>query len=206
MRAIAAWATIGVMVMMPAHPGAQSLPTLVVRLYNTSAIPTAELLSAHSAAESILRDAGLDVVFRHCGLAAPPAERLDRCDEPLKPGEVVVRVITAPAFNASLRADAYGVAYIIRDTNRGWLATVFSDRIDEAAVRVSVDPGTLLGRVMAHEVGHLLLGVDYHSAAGLMVSAWPDAALTRTSDAWRFSTLEAARLHDALPTETISHQ
>jgi hypothetical protein len=205
MRANAAWA-IGVMVMMAAHLGAQSPPTLVVRIYNTSAIPTAELRTAHSAAESILRDAGLDVVFRHCGLAVPSGQPIDRCDEPLKPSEVVVRILNAPTFNTSLRADAYGIAYVVRDTNRGWLATVFSDRIDEAAARVAVDPGTLLGRVIAHEVGHLLLGVHYHSDAGLMVSTWPDAALTRTADAWRFSMLEAARIHHALPTETIPHQ
>ena len=110
----------------------------------------------------------------------------------------------APALSASLRSDAYGVAYIVRETNRGWLATVFSDRIAEAAVRVDVDAGTLLGRVVAHEVGHLLLGVDYHSDAGLMMAEWPDAALTRAGGAWRFSTLEAARMRDGFPTETIS--
>ena len=200
MRAITAL-VIGVMVAMAAHLGAQSAPTLMVRLYNASAIPTNELVGAHGAAESILRDAGLDVVFRYCGRATP-AMRRDRCDEPLKPREAVVRIIKAPAFTATVRADAYGVAYVVRETNRGWLATVFSDRVEDAAARVGLDPGTLLGRVMAHELGHLLLGVGYHSETGLMMSSWPDALLTRTADAWHFSIPETARMHNALPTET----
>ena len=167
MRASTTWA-LGVMAMMAAHVSAQSAPTLAVRLYNTSGISAAELRSARTTAESILGDAGFEVTFRHCGGAVMPQQPLDRCDEPLKQAEIVVRIINAPAFNASLRADAYGVAYIVRETNRGWLATLFSDRIDGAAARVSIDSGTLLGRVMAHEIGHLLLGVDYHSEAGLM--------------------------------------
>ena len=42
---------------------------------------------------------------------------------------MVVRIIDAPAFNATLHHDAYGLPYVVPDTNRGWLATVFSDRI-----------------------------------------------------------------------------
>ena len=48
---------------------------------------------------------------------------------------------------------------MVEETNRGWLATVFSDRIDQAAARLGVGADTLLGLVMAHEIGHLLLGV-----------------------------------------------
>ena len=64
--------------------------------------------------------------------------------------------------------------------------------------RVGVELGTLLGRVMAHEVGHLLLGNGYHGEAGLMLAEWPDALLTRRAEGWRFSMLEAARMHRVL--------
>ena len=113
----------------------------------------------------------------------------------LKPSEVVVRVIDAPAFNTTLHPDAYGVTYVVRETNRGWLATVFSDRIDQAASRVGVEPGTLLGRVMAHEVGHLLLGSGYHGEAGLMRAEWPDALLARNGE--RVALLDARSRQDA---------
>ena len=179
-----------------AVPRAESQPTLTVRLYNSAAIPSLELLTAGRTAESILRQTDLDVSVRHCG--RPVLQELDRCDEPLQTSEVVVRVINAPAFNTGLAADAYGVTYVVEKTNRGWLATLFSDRIEQAAVRVDVDAGTLLGRVMAHEVGHLLLGVDYHGASGLMRAEWSDGQLGATSDQWGFSTSEAAGMHRAL--------
>lgn len=182
------------LVLMTAGPRvtAESPATLTVRLYNTSGIPADELAAARSAADAILRDTGLDVRFQECARATDP------CAASLKPSEVVVRIINAPQFNATLHPEAYGVTYIVKETNRGWLATVFSDRIDAAGARVGVDPGTLLGRVMAHEIGHLFLGIDYHGGAGVMRAEWPDDVLNRGRDAWHFSMLEAERIQRVL--------
>ena len=170
---------------------AEALVTLTVRLYNTSGIPLDQLATARDAAETILRDTGINVTFRLCGRRAGGT---DSCDEPLKRSEVVVRIIDAPAFDATLHPDAYGVTYIVKETNRGWLATVFSDRIRAAAERVGVDAGTLLSRVMAHEVGHLLLGIDYHGAHGVMRAEWTDDVLNQDGDDWRFSMIEAKQM------------
>ena len=197
MKANAIYAVMAVLMAMTPSAGvrAESSPALTVRLYNTSGIPAPELAAARRTAESILRDAGMDVTFRYCGHRLSPQHPLDPCDDRLKPSEVVVRMINAPAVHTTLNPDAYGMAYVVQATDRGWLATVFSDRIDEAAARVGVEPGTLLGRVMAHEVGHLLLGASYHGDAGLMRAAWPDALLSRAGEDWRFSIGEAARMH-----------
>ena len=189
MRAIAACAMLAVgAITMVVRVEAGSPATLTVRLYNTAGIPASELLAARHQAEAILRDISPEVAFRHCG----------PCDEPLQPAEVVVRVINAPKFNIALHPDAYGVTYVVRESNRGWLATVFPDRIDQAAARAGVDRGTLLGLVMAHEVGHLLLGSNYHGDSGLMVAEWPDALLARKGERWRFSTFEAATMRRVL--------
>ena len=163
--------------------------TLTVRLYNTAGISAPELLAARRAAERLLDDAGMIAIFRQCGLPSS-----DTCSEPLKPSEVVVRLIDAPIASTALNPDAFGAAYVVRATNRGWLATVFADRIGQAADRVGLETGTLLGRVIAHEVGHLLLGADYHGQAGLMRAQWPDASLLRAGDQWRFTDVEATRM------------
>jgi hypothetical protein len=171
---------------------------LTVRLYNTAGIPAPELISARYTATSILGDGGLDMVVRHCGRAGSTETPPDSCSETLRPTEVVVRIIDAPAFNAALNPDAFGLTYVVQETDRGWLATVFADRIERAAARAGVATGTLLGRVMAHELGHLLLGSGYHGPAGLMRAEWPDATLPRSGADWRFSIGEAARMHQAL--------
>jgi len=183
------------MATIAARARAETHTTLTVRLYNTAGIPADELAAARSVADAILRDTGLTPIFRPCGQLAGGT---DSCDEPLKRSEVVVRIIDAPAFNPTLHPDAFGVTYLVRETNRGWLATVFADRIGAAAERVRVDHGTLLGRVMAHEIGHLLLGIDYHGPAGVMRAEWPDDSLNRDADDWRFSMLEAERMQRVL--------
>ncbi len=200
MRATVTWTVMAVLLAMTmaVRVSAESSVTLTVRLYNTSGIPTPQLLAARRAAESILRDTGLDIRFRQCGRRVSPDQPVDPCDQSLKPSEVVVRIIDAPAFNATLYPDVYGVSYVVRETNHGWLATVFSDRIARAATRAGVDPGTLLGRVMSHEVGHLLLGTGYHGQAGLMRPDWPDAQLNLEGEEWHFSAIEVTRMHRAL--------
>src|SRR3979409_1450541 len=125
MKAVVTCAAMAVIVAMTMaiRVGAGSSVTLTVRLYNTSGIPIPQLLAGRHTAESILRDTGLDVRFRQCGRVPDP------CDTPLTPSEVVVRVIDAPPLNPTLHPDVYGVSYVVRETNHGWLATVFSDRI-----------------------------------------------------------------------------
>jgi hypothetical protein len=49
-------------------------------------------------------------------------------------------------------------------------AFIYSERVTELAPRRRIDEGVLLGRVIAHEVGHLLLGGHDHSRSGLMTA------------------------------------
>lgn len=168
--------------------------TVTVRVYNSAHVPAQRLVTARRTAETMFRDTGLRVIFRPCGRQSALADVVDSCSEPLKPSEFVVRVIEAPVFNPALHPDAFGVAYVVKETNRGWLATVFSDRIGGAASRIGVEPDTLLGLVIAHEVGHLLLGVGYHGETGVMRADWPDQLLSGARGQWRFSRLEAAAM------------
>lgn len=180
-----------------AEANAGAAANLTIRLYNPGNVPASQLSAARTAAETILRAAGLTARFRGCGRAGGPQRATDDCHERLGRGELVVRILESPAFSTTLPADAFGVAYVVKQSDRGWLATVFSDRISAAAARARVNPGTLLGFVMAHEVGHLLLGVDYHGESGIMRADWPDAVLGHR-DQWQFSKNEAARIRQAV--------
>jgi len=62
-----------------------------------------------------------------------------------------------------------------------------------------MDEGELLGRAMAHEVGHLLLGTREHAAAGLMRGKWTSRELKTNRGAdWQLSRGEAASLRQAI--------
>jgi hypothetical protein len=79
------------------------------------------------------------------------------------PGGLLVRVLPAPLTTDST-ADALGMA--MPELGRGavFLSRV-SERVAASAGRVSLS--SLLGCVLAHEIGHLLLG-PAHAAAGVM--------------------------------------
>lgn len=178
---------------------AESPFALTVRVYNPAGLPAAGIESALETAEPILRDTAVDVRFRRCGMAAVPPAPVDHCEESLTPNEVVVRIIDAPKVSASLDPTAFGLTYVVAETNRGWLATVFADRVLTTAARIHMDAGTLAGLVLAHEVGHLLLGQGYHGAAGVMRAEWPDQLLASSMrQDWRFSSNEAALIQRRL--------
>ena len=171
---------------------AEPKAALTVRLYNGSGVQAAELAAARHAIESTFEDSGLNLIIRQCGRQSQSPS--DPCNESLKPLEMVVRIIDAPLLNQTIHPDACGVAYVIRETDRGWLATAYSDRVTSAAVRVGVDAGTLLGLVISHELGHLLLGSGYHGWTGVMRADWSEELLSGSREPWRFSTLEAATM------------
>jgi len=48
----------------------------------------------------------------------------------------------------------------------------FYERIEDTATLLGLDPALLLGHVIAHEMGHVLLPYDSHSQTGLMRAGW----------------------------------
>ena len=68
-------------------------------------------------------------------------------------------------------ADAMGAAPAA-DEKTGRVAYAFYARIEALAKRGGSDVAKVLGIVMAHEIGHLLLGRGAHSSAGIMSGRW----------------------------------
>jgi len=62
-----------------------------------------------------------------------------------------------------------------------------------------IDSAELLGRTMAHEVGHLLLGTNQHGPHGLMRASWSGADLRRNrATQWLFDGQEAEAMRQGL--------
>jgi hypothetical protein len=92
--------------------------------------------------------------------------------------------------------DVLGFSYVDAESRQALLGTVFADRISAVASRLGMERGTLLGRAIAHEVGHLLLGSTGHPINGLMRDRW--SARRGDSEGWLFSVDEAANMRAAL--------
>lgn len=90
---------------------------------------------------------------------------------------------------------ASGVMGVAQRTPNGYVAQIFFRQVQEFAYTYEVDLGTMLGHVIAHEIGHLLMPANAHSPTGVMQPYW-DRALVR--DASRgtltFTEAQAARI------------
>jgi hypothetical protein len=108
----------------------------------------------------------------------------------------------APATSASV-ADSLGYSFVMAGAGQGILATVFADRVSALAHSARVDAGELLGRALAHEVGHMLLGRADHPSEGLMRGLWTVADLQRNHPHdWTWSRQERHDLRRALEIRT----
>ena len=166
---------------------------LFLRIYDTTGVTAVEHAHAETAAMAALHSADIDLTWQWC--AGGPASRgAVPCVAPASAEVLTIRIV-----HPSQTGVALGEAYVDTGRARGSLATVFIDRVHALADAAGIDRGTLLGRVAAHEVGHLLAGDDRHAASGLMRARWTADALQRNSDrAWTFSPGQARQLQRRL--------
>ncbi len=100
-----------------------------------------------------------------------------------------IRIVSKSLGGKSSNRQVVGIAPGTREL-RGKLAYVFYDRILVYSAELGLDASQMLGHVMAHELGHLLLPYGAHSLTGIMRPAWDrpqvngatSGTLTFTSD------------------------
>jgi hypothetical protein len=159
--------------------------SVVARVYDACGLPAGDAEAARATATAILKHAGITLISRSCP-----------CDEVVAPDELVIRVVRAPA---GTEGASLGFSYIDRDRRGGTLGTVFADRVTTLAANVPVDARLLLGRAIAHEIGHLLIGVAGHERDGLMREKWTVLDLRKNQPwDWEISRESAVRMRQAL--------
>lgn len=202
---------------------------VTIRIYNYAAVPADQLDAARATADRAFHDTGISLQWVDCRV--PGAANGPACTEALGDNEFVLRLLasldlsthSAGSGSTASRVEpstgsrssratsrdvalALGSALIDLDAHGGVLITIEPQRIVAVAAQAGVDPSTVLGRAMAHELGHMLLGTSAHGSGGLMRARWSQGELRadRAAD-WRFSPAEvsaiqhglAARIHAA---------
>jgi hypothetical protein len=165
----------GVLLPSRASGGPATHPPLIIRIYDSVGLASERLATAHYAVSAILKPAGIDITWRDCRRARPDASGLS-CNGALEVSEVIIRIVNAGSKQGD---DRLGYSSVDVQNHADCLATVFADRIEAMAGRTQSDPATLLGYVMAHEIGHLLMGTSGHSPIGLMRERWSDDEVRR---------------------------
>ena len=171
---------------------------LSVRVLNLGAVSDADLSTASAVTQAVYGAAGIDLAWVRC--EAPEGA----CDDPLKPREVWLRIVPGAApQTVGLAPLALGSANVDPVLKTGVMATVYVGQIARLARQAKVHFDDLLGLVVSHELGHLLLGTVTHEPTGLMQAGWSAAEL-RAGDFTesRFSDVEAAHLRAGLALRT----
>ena len=155
--------------------------TVRVRVYNYAKISKRAIEGAERETGRVFTAAGIDMTWLDClapraqvGSAPTPAETTNGassdCDAPVKGVTVGLRLLSRSSSPSKDFSDEmFGFA------TGSDLASVFCQRVVDLAWGVDKDGNEIpliLGDVIAHELGHLLLGTNSHSPTGIMCGNW----------------------------------
>jgi hypothetical protein len=175
--------------------GAVIIDSILVRIYDNAGVVSSDLHDALKHSREILRRAEVTVDWVQC-----PARRTGSvpaiCDTSPGNSEMVVRLVQGAEKDRDKRP--LGQPLLDRSRGTGVFATVFMNRVDRFAEVAQYSRSIVLGRAIAHEIGHLILGTDDHSASGLMREVWTVEQLLRNRPQdWQFSPAQTFELRSA---------
>ena len=139
--------------------------TLTVALFNDARVSPTVLAGAQETASYIFSKSGIRIHWMLCGREDESPEERSACSRPEFPNHLDVHIVRG---GPRLPISVFGISYL-SPAGIGSQADVFYSRI--AAFRESspqAELQVLLGYAIAHELGHLLLGLNSHSPTGLM--------------------------------------
>ncbi len=173
--------------LLAAPPARGGDTPLVVRVYDMATVNVAGRAAALHEAAQALATAGVSVDWRDCSRGGPSHP----CRAVRGAGDLVVRILPHSAPSGG----ELGFAAVDPSGRATVVATVYHDAVQRVASRTGLDGRALLGRAIAHEIGHLLLRAPGHGPTGLMRPLWTDAELTANHPAdWAFTDEESRKV------------
>ena len=147
----------------------ESRPTLVFRIINDGQVPQAVVEAAKAHVERIYSRSGIQVEWFDADGANQPSTGNAKLDLTM----IFVSESVAQTMNRPKEATGFAISNDGQGPRRAY---IFVERVEHQAVVVhqksSIDEkaakGLILGHVIAHEAGHLMLPHDSHSPRGIM--------------------------------------
>jgi hypothetical protein len=151
-------------------------PFITILVSNHSDASRQLILEAESDASQVFERAGLAVDWINCGQNADSSSE-SRCLRQVGPNDLVVRIVPRAR---TLPRWVFGVSFLSEGV--GAYADVFLDHVKGIQEDHKETPlARVVGHVVAHEVGHLLLGTTVHSDTGIMQADWETDQLRKIS-------------------------
>ena len=164
---------------------------ITVSVCTTRHLDAKTVAGAEAVAASLFHDTGIEVAWAACeaGLEGDEATQQHWFTVRLRGGHSFIPIAGA--------LDTLGEAFFSAD-DAGYLANVYCDAVETLATSKVLELKTLLGFVIAHEVGHLMLGPG-HGPAGVMRQSWDVSDLQMMRQGClKFSPAEGVRMRRVL--------
>jgi hypothetical protein len=171
LAAIATTVSSNLVMAQGAADGEQSTTPITLRVYDYAHVDQKALQAAEGEAARILAKAGVIAHWADCPTKHADAEKYPACASATEGTEYTLRLLSnSMAAVQEKSQEAFGSA---ADCEHGaCIASVYYDRIQGLAGGNVAPSYVVAGRVMAREIGQLLIGVTYRSRSGIMSASW----------------------------------
>jgi hypothetical protein len=171
-----------------------------VRLQDYANVPAVWLTKAKAVATGILENGGVSVLWSDC---SPNSEIRDTlCSIPLGPIDLQLRILSKEMANRTHRA-RHNIGYAMVSGRFPSVAWVFYHRAVELESGKLGARAEILGGILAHEIGHLLLAENSHAGTGVLRAQWGDQDLRMIACGRLWFTPEQAARMVSLVTERV---
>jgi hypothetical protein len=145
-----------------------NMPQVTINLYNDARVPETVLREARLEAAKIFRRAEVQIIWMDCSSGQARSTSDPACDNRRGPSHLSLRIVS---WSFKSNDSVFGVSFLSPE-GEGTYGNVFYDSVEKLHTEWRTEITTVLGHVMAHEIGHLLLGTNAHSRMGIMRSNW----------------------------------
>lgn len=145
-------------------------PQVTIRVYDYAGLEARLLSRAMDYAAHVYGRSGIEVGRVLCRVRGSNSSD-EVCRQGANPTSFQLRIVSNPEHQIT-GTDDLTLGYASSP-----LITVYYSRVKELAGLSDVGPDEILGCVVAHELGHVLLGSNAHSPTGIMSAYWGEAEL-----------------------------
>ena len=184
---------------------------LTIRLYDYADVSPKTLRYATEEVDRVFSDIGVEMSWLSCPLTMEERESNSSCSRPSTATDLVLRILPRSMYRRTTKGgDTFGFALLGKTAPR--FASVLLENVQKLAWERNVNSsygaihqsfsserylGVLLGHVIAHEIGHLLLATNSHSRHGLMQTKWSASVVGRAiTKRLGFRDVEAKRVRE----------
>lgn len=147
----------------------EPLQRVSVRVYDHAGVPAHVLTRAQRELERLFgrMDLGVDLIlcYRHGQLLEAT------CNLTAQPNELhlaIVETVPKELSGKKMAPETCGFALVTGQAMENTRANIFYSCVRRSADEAGVAQGVVLGHLMAHEMGHLLLNTKQHSPSGVL--------------------------------------